>query len=703
MHRAPFSLLLVLLLSLLLGAPASAQRLDTWRLQVGDVERAALVRIPEAARATENEAGEPAPVVFAFHGHGGRAPGFARRFGLHREWPEAIVVYPQGLPTPSRLVDPDGRRPGWQNVAGTQGDRDLALFDALLARLQEEAAVDPDRIHVTGHSNGGGFTYLLLEERAEVLASVSPSASGKGRRVGQTAAAGVAVLHAGSPDDELVKWVWQENALRSLREARRCGEPEPWARDERVVRFPAEEGADVLLFEHGGGHRHHPDHARLAARFFQDHPRPAGPSKHLGVYAILEAKCFGCHGPGADPPRAGLRLDLPASYDQRSERGWLIASRADDAGIIACELFYRLARGGDPRQQMPPRDAEPLTAEERRQLLAWVGSKAPWLDAWPGAEPGPVSLELEGVSRVWDAAPHQAFTDLVSYRGELVLAFREGDSHVGGTGGAIRVLSSRDGESWRSRTLLAEEGLDLRDPKLSVAPDGDLLLLVGASRYEGTELLGRTSKVARWRPRAGADLELVDVRIDPEIAGPVDWLWRLTWIGSTAYGVVYQPEGDVWRQHLVAIEDGVEARAVATWDLDQRPSEATLRALPDGSMAALVRREGNAMIGSAPPPFTEWTWNELPVSLGGPELLVLDDGRMLAAGRRSEGEGGWRKRTAIGQVDLAGNWTELAVLPSGGDTSYPGMVLEGSELLVSYYSSHEGKSAIYLARMRLEN
>ena len=624
MLRTPLLLLLGLLLGHLLGASASAQRLDAWRLRVDGVERTALVRIPEAARATEDGAGEPAPVVFAFHGHGGRAPGFARRFGLHREWPEAIVVYPQGLPTPGRLTDPEGRLPGWQNVAGTQGDRDLALFDALLARLQQEAAVDPDRVHVTGHSNGGGFTYLLLEERAELLASVSPSASGKGRRVGQTAAAGVAVLHAGSPDDELVKWVWQEKALGSLRKERGCGEAEPWARDERVVRFPAEEGADVLLFEHGGGHRHHPDHARLAARFFQDHPRPAEPPK-------------------------------------------------------------------------------PLTAEDPQQLLARVEPKAPRLEAGPGAEPGPVSLELKGVSRVWDAAPHQAFTDLVSYRGELVLAFREGDSHVGGAGGSIRVLSSRDGDGWRSRALLAMEGLDLRDPKLSVAPDGDLLLLVGASRYEGEELLGRTSKVARWRPRAGADLELVDVRIDPEIAGPVDWLWRLTWIGSTAYGVVYQPEGEVWRQHLVATEDGVEARAVATWDLDQRPSEATLRALPDGSMAALVRREGHAMIGSAPPPFTEWTWSELPVSLGGPELLVLEDGRMLAAGRRSEGEGGRRKRTAIGQVDLAGNWTELAVLPSGGDTSYPGMVLQGSELLVSYYSSHEGKAAIYLARLRLEN
>ena len=698
MHRAPFSLLLVLLLSLLLGASASAQRLDTWRLQVDGVERAALVRIPEGARATEDEAGEPAPVVFAFHGHGGRAPGFARRFGLHREWPEAIVVYPQGLPTPSRLVDPDGRRPGWQNVAGTQGDRDLALFDALLARLQEEAAVDPDRIHVTGHSNGGGFTYLLLEERAGVLASVSPSASGKGRRVGQTAAAGVAVLHAGSPDDELVKWAWQENALRSLREARGCGEAEPWARDERVVRFPAEEGADVLLFEHGGGHRHHPDHARLAARFFQDHPRPARAPEFFGVYAILEAKCFGCHGPDADPLAADLRLDLPASYGQRSERGWAIA----EAGI-GSELFSRIAPGGSWKERMPPQDAAPLTREERLLLGSWALRGAPWIQGWLRSSPGPLTLELEGVQRVWDAAPHQAFTDLAAYRDQLVLTFREGESHVGGAGGTIRVLSSPDGATWRSRAALREEGIDLRDPKVSVTPEGDLLVLMGASRYEGAELLGRTSKVARWRSGADADLELADIRIDPEIAGPVDWLWRLTWVGSTGYGVVYQPEGEVWRQHLVATEDGVEARAVATWGLEQRPSEATLRALPDGSMAALVRREGNAMIGSAPPPFTEWSWKELPLALGGPELLVLDDGRMIAAGRRSEGVDGWRKRTVLGEVDLAGNWTELAVLPSGGDTSYPGMVLEGSELLVSYYSSHEGKSAIYLARLRLGN
>ena len=40
-------------------------------------------------------------------------------------------------------------------------------------------------------------------------------------------------------------------------------------------------------------------------------------------------------------------------------------------------------------------------------------------------------------------------------------------------------------------------------------------------------------------------------------------------------------------------------------------------------------------------------------------------------------------------------------LPSGGDTSYAGLVMHQGLLWVSYYSSHEGKSSIYLARVKL--
>ena len=42
----------------------------------------------------------------------------------------------------------------------------------------------------------------------------------------------------------------------------------------------------------------------------------------------------------------------------------------------------------------------------------------------------------------------------------------------------------------------------------------------------------------------------------------------------------------------------------------------------------------------------------------------------------------------------------LLRLPSGGDTSYPGMVWHNDQLWISYYSSHEEKTSIYLAKVR---
>ena len=41
-------------------------------------------------------------------------------------------------------------------------------------------------------------------------------------------------------------------------------------------------------------------------------------------------------------------------------------------------------------------------------------------------------------------------------------------------------------------------------------------------------------------------------------------------------------------------------------------------------------------------------------------------------------------------------------LPSGGDNSYAGMVWHDDLLWMSYYSSHEEKTSIYLAKLKLE-
>ena len=81
-------------------------------------------------------------------------------------WPEAIVVYPQGLNTPT-TDHPAGTMPGWKGKAGESGDRDLRLYDAIVATMKQSYAVNTRRIYATGFSNGAVFSLLVWAKRAK--------------------------------------------------------------------------------------------------------------------------------------------------------------------------------------------------------------------------------------------------------------------------------------------------------------------------------------------------------------------------------------------------------------------------------------------------------------------------------------------------------------------------------------------------------
>lgn len=126
-------LIFLCLAALLIASAAQAADTLTHRQWTVDgIVREALVYVPPQARTN------PTPVVFALHGHGGSMHNAARTFNYHTRWPEALVVYMQGLNTPGRLTDPEGRKPGWQHAAGEQDDRDLKFFDAVLASLHQD-------------------------------------------------------------------------------------------------------------------------------------------------------------------------------------------------------------------------------------------------------------------------------------------------------------------------------------------------------------------------------------------------------------------------------------------------------------------------------------------------------------------------------------------------------------------------------------
>src|SRR5690554_6264444 len=89
--------------------------------------------------------------------------------------------------------------------------------------------------------------------------------------------------------------------------------------------------------------------------------------------------------------------------------------------------------------------------------------------------PKVIHFEEDQVSKIWDKADHNAFTDLIRFNDAFYCTFREASGHVvnpGQENGSIRVIKSPDGKEWKSVALLKKEGLDLRDPKLSIRPDG---------------------------------------------------------------------------------------------------------------------------------------------------------------------------------------------------------------------------------------
>jgi len=234
---------------------------EHWDFKVDGIAREALAYIPSTAKE------KPTPAVFVFHGHGGTASAIARRLPIKRHWPEAISIYMQGLNTPGRLTDPQGKVPGWQKTSGEEQDRDLKFFDAVLTRLEQDYKLDKKRVFATGHSNGGAFTYLLWAERGDTFAAVAPCA---GFALGSMLKLKPKpMLHIAGENDPLVKFEWQERAIEAVRKLNGCdAEGKPWA--DHCTLYPSSSGTPVVAFIHPGKHEVPAQAPALIAKFFKE-------------------------------------------------------------------------------------------------------------------------------------------------------------------------------------------------------------------------------------------------------------------------------------------------------------------------------------------------------------------------------------------------------------------------------------------------
>ena len=238
-------------------ATAAQQRLMTWT--VDGVQRQALVFEPSTGSPQDKR-----PLVFAFHGHGGNMRMFAKTVELETHWLQAIVVYPQGLPTTSG-IDRQGTKPGWQHLAGDEGDRDLKFVDAMLATLRSEYPVDEQRVYATGFSNGAIFSLLLWAQRSEAFASFA--IVGGALAPSQHLTTAKPVLQIAGESDPLVTL---PNVERTIAEERRIDGAGGAGRDCGAgCTLYRGNAANVKVLMHPGGHVYPPQAAALSAEFFR--------------------------------------------------------------------------------------------------------------------------------------------------------------------------------------------------------------------------------------------------------------------------------------------------------------------------------------------------------------------------------------------------------------------------------------------------
>lgn len=236
----------------------------TVNVTVEGVERTALVFAPESAKK------QAAPLVFGWHGHGGGSRQASLSFRIHTLWPEAIVVYPQGLPSKGK-TDPEGKKPGWQQQPNDSGGRDLKFFDALLAKLKSDFKVDPKRIYTMGHSNGGRFTYLLWAERGDVFAAYGPSGSpaiGLGRNFKPAS-----VFHVAGEADPIVPYSGQKLTIEGIKTLDGIARNDPGKQDGYVTTWSGRDGTELMTYVHPSGHNYPADVPKLLVEFFKRHSR----------------------------------------------------------------------------------------------------------------------------------------------------------------------------------------------------------------------------------------------------------------------------------------------------------------------------------------------------------------------------------------------------------------------------------------------
>ncbi len=310
-------------------------------------------------------------------------------------------------------------------------------------------------------------------------------------------------------------------------------------------------------------------------------------------------------------------------------------------------------------------------------------------------EPG---ARLDWMHKVHGDGRHNAFTDLAHWKGHYYVCFRHGTSH-GSVDGEIRIMRSADLETWAPCGRLDTFGDD-RDPHFTVAGE-TLYVYFGVwdlDHQPGPKPVDRGSVRSHFASTTnGTSWSKVKAVYEPGF-----WLWRVRHHDGAFYSqgyTAYRPKPAVREVRLLRSEDGLNWDLVSTVTNKRNSGESDMEFNPDGSMWIVLRTgeaPGHSWIHRSDPSRTTWTDVDTGQLIHSP-VIANWNGRFFVSGRgRAEGKGYVTKIWEL--VDDKA--VELITLPSGGDTSYPGLLVDPASLeedqppalFVTWYSQHDKES-----------
>jgi hypothetical protein len=308
--------------------------------------------------------------------------------------------------------------------------------------------------------------------------------------------------------------------------------------------------------------------------------------------------------------------------------------------------------------------------------------------------------QLLSLERVYGDGRHNAFTDLLQWRGYTYLCFRASENHGIEPPGEIVVLRSADLQAWEECGRLRTAGDD-RDPKL--VDMGERIAVTFGTWFPRWADQSIASEPYDLISHVCYSRDGTSWSAPRQMWSPNYWLWRVFKEGEGYLCPAYHFPA---RSHVRAART---AHLLRSNDLLDWQFVTVMRQGFDGGEPALYRPDGETLrcvlravepdhhswLGQSVAPYTEWEWSDLGVMIHAPVVLGVGE-KWIVAGRSQEEdlpegviEPTGSHHTSVWEI-VGDRAEHLLTVPSAGDCSYCGLAMgPAGEVLMSYYSQHE--------------